>query len=143
MIFKKDIYCCACKKDVPAHLVGGSEVYPWRKDLALRRFWKCPTCKNFVGCHNGKTNKPLGVIATQELKDARIHIHTLLDGMWSQKRTASERKRARAKLYNALSIKLGYVYHTAEIRTIEEARKVYRALLDFQKCLAFTKFLEN
>ncbi len=36
----------------------------------------------------------------------------------------------RKEIYASLSIDLGYKYHTANIRTIEEARKIYRLVKD-------------
>lgn len=115
------IYCCACSHDIEARLTDGAEVYPHRKDLAGLPFWKCDTCGNFVGCHHKTKNRtqPLGVIATSEIKKARQHIHAVLDPIWKSG------KMKRASLYKRISGELGWQYHTANIRTIEEARKVY------------------
>lgn len=115
------IYCCACSRDIEARLTDGAEVYPHRKDLAALPFWICDSCGNYVGCHHKTENRtqPLGVIATPEIKKARQHIHAVLDPIWKSG------KMKRASLYKRISDELGWQYHTANIRTIEEARKVY------------------
>ena len=115
------IYCCACSHDIEARLTDGAEVYPHRKDLAGLPFWKCDACGNYVGCHHKTANRtqPLGVIATPEIKKARQDIHAVLDPIWKSG------KMKRASLYKRISDELGWQYHTANIRTIEEARKVY------------------
>jgi len=116
------IYCCGCKTDVEARLTDGSEIYPHRPDLCSLPFWKCDTCGNFVGCHH-KTDsptRPLGCIPTTEIKNARNEIHKILDPIWGSG------KMSRRQVYKILSDALGWTYHTAKIRSIEEARDVYR-----------------
>lgn len=123
------IWCCGCQWDVKARLTDGREVYPHRKDLANIPFWACDGCGCFVGCHH-KTSKPttpLGVIATPEIKNARKHIHALIDPAWKSGKVS------RVKLYKRISDKLGYQYHTADIKSIEEARDVYRIARDIIK----------
>lgn len=116
------IYCCACQKRVKARLTDGFEVYPHREDLAMLPFWKCDTCGNFVGCHHktqDRTN-PVGVIATPEIKRMRMAIHGVLDPLWKEKLIK------RPKLYAMLAKALGKKeYHTADIRSLEEAKKVF------------------
>ena len=63
----------------------------------------------------------MGVIATPEVKNARKHIHALIDPLWKEK------KIRRGKLYALLSEKMGYQYHTGELTCIEDARKVWVA----------------
>ena len=116
------IYCTGCKKDVEARLTNGVERYPHRKDLADLPFWKCDGCKGYVGCHH-KTNtptKPLGYIATPEILDARKKIHALLDPLWKTKLI----KRGQAYAY--ISHRFGRHYHTGKLKTVEEAREVYK-----------------
>jgi hypothetical protein len=103
-------------------LTDGSEVYPHRRDLSTLPFWMCDGCGNYVGCHHKTKDRtrPLGNIPTKELKNARQHIHRILDPIWK------EGKMPRGKVYARLAKELGIPeYHTAEIRTIEEARRVY------------------
>lgn len=113
------IYCCNCKSDMTCSMVCGREVYSHLPHLHKLSFWKCSTCKQHVGCHKGTTT-PLGCIPTPDLKYARRCIHELIDPLWKSG------KIKRGKLYRELSKDLGYEYHTAEIRSIDEARKVYR-----------------
>ena len=115
------IYCCGCAKKVQARLTSGAETYPHRRDLAALPFWRCDTCSNFVGCHH-KTDtptRPLGVIATPEIKSARRHIHAILDPLWKSGRMK------RREIYRRIGAEIGREYHAAAIRTIDEARRVY------------------
>jgi len=116
------IYCCSCGKDVYARLTDGKEIYPHRVDLFKLPFWKCDDCGNYVGCHHktSKPTQPLGCIPTKEIKEARIHIHELLDPIWKSG------KISRAKLYKKISSEIGFNFHTANIRSIEEARVAYK-----------------
>lgn len=116
------LYCCGCQKDVHARLTDGREVYPHRPDLFGLPFWKCDTCGNYVGCHHKTKDRtrPLGNIPTKELKNARQHIHRILDPLWKSG------KQPRGKLYAKIASELGVKeYHTAEIKTLEDARRVY------------------
>jgi hypothetical protein len=120
--FKLVIYCTGCQNDVTARLTDGKEVYPHRPDLGDLPFWKCDACGNFVGCHHKTANrtKPLGCIPTPELKAARQHIHKILDPLWKSGRMN------RNLIYNEISNRIGWEYHTAEIRSVEDARTVWR-----------------
>lgn len=120
----RTLYCCACQADVQARLTDGREVYPHRPDLAGLPFWRHDACGGFVGCHHRTANptRPLGNIPTPELRQARRHIHALLDPLWRRGLMA------RSTMYRAISREIGREYHTAELRTIEEARKVYRII---------------
>jgi hypothetical protein len=122
-----DIWCCGCNREVSARLTSGREVYGHRPDLAALPFWKCDTCGNFVGCHHktAERTKPLGCIPTPALKDARQHIHRVLDPIWKSGRMK------RGEVYQAIAARIGVPeYHTAEIRDIEQARAVYRAVTE-------------
>ena len=123
-----NIYCSGCESDVAARLTDGKEIYPHRSDLYSLPFWKCDTCKNYVGCHH-KTNdptKPLGCIPTKELMNARKHIHSILDPIWKNGVVK------RGSLYQRISEIVGWKYHTANIRNIDEARKVYKAIIQIK-----------
>ena len=117
-----NIYCCGCSKKVEARLTDGGEIYPHRQDLKSLPFWKCDDCGNFVGCHHKTKNRtqPLGCIPTKDIKNARQHIHKLIDPIWKSGRMT------RKQLYKRLSDELGWKYHTANIKSVEEARQVYR-----------------
>ena len=120
----REIRCCGCDEKVQARLTDGREIYPHRPDLADLPFWKCDACGNFVGCHHKTKDRtrPLGCIPTPEVKEARKHIHKLLDPIWQSGRIG------RKTLYRRLSERLGWKYHTANIRSVDEARKVYRLI---------------
>jgi len=116
------IRCCGCnKRRVEARLTNGAEIYPHRKDLHSLPFWKCDDCGNFVGCHHkNKKNKiqPLGCIPTPEIKKKRQKIHLVLDPIWQSG------KMKRQEIYNLISEHLGYRYHTATTRSVEECDRV-------------------
>ena len=116
-----NIYCCKCDGDVNADLVSGSDIYKHRKDLSSLSFYRCGECNNYVGCHKG-TQTPLGVIPTDEIRKARTKIHEILDPIWR------EHGRSRNEVYKEMSRYSGInPYHTAEIRSMDQARKAYRA----------------
>jgi hypothetical protein len=116
------IYCTGCKKDVFPELITGKEIYfKASKDYSKRWFYRCLFCKAYCGCHGGG-RPPLGALATKEMRNARQEIHKILDPMWMGKKTS------RSKIYKKLSDSLGYTYHTAEIKTIEDARIIYRVI---------------
>jgi len=123
------IRCCGCGDKVEARLTDGTEIYPHRKDLSDLPFWKCDACGNFVGCHHKTENRtrPLGCIPTPEIKNARKHIHAILDPIWKSKQMK------RKEIYKLLSDKLGWQYHTTSIRSVDEAREVYRLVQNIKK----------
>lgn len=128
------IYCCGCLKKVEARLTDGKEIYKTDKYKSLP-FWKCDTCKNFVGCHDKtkERTKPLGCIPSPEIKNARKHIHALLDPLWQM---SGNQRKARTALYDMIGETMGRLpYHTANIRSIEEARQVYKIILDLKKTI--------
>ena len=116
------LWCCTCGRDVQARLTSGAETYPHRPDLADIPRWICDTCKCHVGTHHKTSDptRPLGNIPSPAIRTARIKIHELIDPEWKSGRVS------RKRLYGRLSEALGYEYHTAEIKTIDEARNVYR-----------------
>jgi hypothetical protein len=119
-----EIYCCGCQENILARLTNGEEIYPSRNDLSQIPFWICDKCQNHVGCHHKgyQPTKPLGCIPTPELRKARRYIHQLIDPLW--KTGGWKRKDVYQSLANLLDLPQ---YHTGNIRTIEEARNVYRA----------------
>lgn len=115
-----------CKFDVEARLTDGSERYPHRPDLSSIPFWHCDNCGNWVGCHH-KTKtptKPLGVLASPEMFKARVAIHELIDPIWKSNQYD------RNDIYRYMSKKLGFKYHTAELRTMEDAREAWKIAAD-------------
>lgn len=128
------IYCCKCADKIEARLTSGAEIYPHRSDLHELPFWRCDACGNYVGCHY-KTNeptKPLGNIPYPELRKARQHIHKLIDPVWQNG------KMKRKALYKAMSDKLGFGFHTSQLRDIDEARRAWVAAKEIIKSLGGT-----
>lgn len=125
------LYCCGCEKHVAARLTSGAEIYPHRPDLASVPRWKCDACGNHVGTHHKTENptKPLGCIPTPELRTHRQRIHSVIDPMWKRVPPGSDRKKKRRQIYAALSSALGYSFHSAELRTVEEALRVHSIAL--------------
>lgn len=123
------LWCCACADYIEARLTSGAEIYPHREDLSSLPFWKCDDCTNHVGCHHKTKNRerPLGNIPSPELRSARGHIHGLIDPLWQGKLIK------RGALYKRMSEKIGWNYHTASLRTLDEARAAYRAGLEIRK----------
>lgn len=121
-----EIYCTGCEKEVRARLTDGAERYPHRPDLAELPFWKCDTCGGYVGCHHktSKPTRPLGVIATPEILNARKKIHALLDPLWKSG------KIKRGQAYAHVSKRLGYTYHNGDIRSLDEAREIYKLVAE-------------
>lgn len=122
------IYCCGCEKEVEAKLVSGKEIYPHRPDLNKLPFLHCKDCGNYVGCHHKTKNRtrPLGVIPTHEIREYRKKIHATIDPIWKSK------EETRAKVYSNMSDLLGYKFHTADIRSLEEAKDVYFTACDLK-----------
>lgn len=116
------IFCTGCNAKVDARLTNGREIYPHRDDLYVLPFWKCDACGNFVGCHHktGNPTQPLGCIPTPEIKAYRKKIHAVLDPLWGS--GAYGRK----EIYKIIAARMGMTssYHTAQIRSVEEARQV-------------------
>lgn len=120
------VYCCGCEKLVEPRLTDGKEVYSHRKDLFDLPFWKCDKCKNFVGCHHKTKDRtrPLGCIPTPELKKERQKLHRLIDPIWQ------DGEMSRKDLYAYISDKIGWTYHTAKIKTVDEARSIQKIVID-------------
>lgn len=129
----RTIYCMGCETDVQARLTNGAERYPHRPDLKDLPFWHCDDCKSWVGCHHKTKNPttPLGILATPEMFEARKAIHKLIDPIWK----SGEYDRGR--IYSYLSKQIGYQYHTGELRTMEEARKVWKIAAELNNQFKF------
>jgi hypothetical protein len=120
----RTIYCCQCEADVMARLTDGAEIYPHRKDLAKLPFWICDACGNSVGCHHKTAHwwAPLGCIPSPEIRRYRKLIHARMDGVWKSGQMA------RGDLYQAVSDEVGWQFHAAKIRTIEQAKAALEAV---------------
>jgi hypothetical protein len=129
---RRAIHCVECGGLIDARLTNGREIYPHRKDLRDVPFWKCETCGNSVACHHktGNRTKPLGCIANRAMKNARTRIHHLIDPLWKS------RKISRRALYKTIAARMGIEeYHTGELKSIEDARRVYRIVREIGESL--------
>lgn len=114
-------YCNA-----PAYLVTGDVIYPWRRDLAAKKFWKCTACvDSYVGCHPG-TDKPLGRLADAKLRLAKSHAHAVFDPIWERKmeREGISKGEARGKGYAWLAGQLGI-----------ESKDCHIGMFDVETCI--------
>ena len=118
------IYCVACDKNVEAISVFGDSIYPHRPDLAQLLFYQCPICRNYVGSH--KDGRPLGSIPTIELRKARHQVHLVIDEYWLPTKDQMKRK----KLYTDLSKFIGKEYHTGNLNSVEECKKIVNYYLE-------------
>lgn len=124
----KKIWCCNCNKEIWAVATKGNVIYPHRSDLKDIPFWQCKSCSGYVGCHpDDRYNRPLGNIPTPRLRKARSEIHKILDPLW---KNYKKRNKRRSELYRELTHYLGYEFHSAEIKDIDEAKKIYRYIRD-------------
>lgn len=125
---ERRIFCIGCNSDVRARLTDGSEVYPNHPHLHKLPFWKCDICKGFVGTHHATRDRvrPLGFIATPEVKKWRRIIHGILDPLWKGKKI----ERGQAYLY--VSNRIGRTYHTAEIYSVDEAKRIYEIVKELK-----------
>lgn len=113
--------CTGCHEIVDARLTNGAEMYPDSPKLAHTPFWIHDACGAFVGTHN-KTHdhlKPLGSLATKDVKRWRLLIHQMLDPLWREGHITREHAYAR------ISKALGHTYHTGEIYDVEQGEFVY------------------
>lgn len=127
------IYCCNCKDEVNARLTDGKEIYPHREDLHSLPFWKCDSCGGKVGCHHKTKNRtaPLGVIPSPRISKIRGLIHCNLDIIW--RTGVSPRK----KVYSLMSKHLGYEFHSAKIKSDDEADKCLRLAEEINRKFGF------
>ena len=61
--------------------------------------------------------------------DARKKIHAILDPLWKSECIK------RGQAYNYVSEHLGYPYHTGEIKSLEEARTLYKIVAELHNTI--------
>lgn len=94
-------------------LCTGLDVYPHRRDLWRKKFWRCPSCPDvWVGCHppavdgkgggQGDGTVPLGRLADGALRSAKQQAHAAFDPLW--KGGPMKRRQAYAWLAKELGI---------------------------------------
>lgn len=75
------IKCDYCGED--AQLVKGNVIYSGKRlrHLWKKQYWYCEPCSAWVGCHRG-TSRPLGRLANNALRRAKINAHEAFDRIW-------------------------------------------------------------
>lgn len=130
---ERKVMCPYCGKQ--AELVKGWQIYPNAGTWGNANFWACFDCQAWVGCHRRNRkygrdgDEPLGRLANSELRNAKRHVHRLLDPLWQQKGMK------RSEAYQALSRRLGIAAkdcHVGEF-DVERCRAAYRALQAMHK----------
>lgn len=90
----KNPICPYCENK--AEGVDGSVIYPHRKDLHSKWFYRCAPCDAYVGCHP-YTRNPLGRLANAELRKFKSLAHRAFDPLWKKgEMTRSEAYKALA-----------------------------------------------
>ena len=132
--------CIHC--DRPARRTDGREVYPHRRDLHDRVFYRCDDCDAHVGAHRS-SGEPLGRPANAELRRARMTLHhDVLDPLWLNapatggyepedlKARGRIQGSARGRVYAWLADRMGLTReqtHTA-LFDLDQCRRAYRLL---------------
>ena len=127
-------------------LVSGKSVYPHKRELHGKFFFRCGPCDAYVGCHPG-TKRALGTPANKELRRARMILHNeRLDPIWLHAETCGAydpedgraismiRNRARHRVYAWLAEQLGISRdecHTAQF-DLDRCRAAWIALKGVQ-----------
>lgn len=114
--------CIECK--IPAVKAYGSEVRPRIKAAAHLRYWVCPECGAYVGCHKpvGRYRKkpwvPLGHPASRSVRKLRKQVHQLMDPIWFSGEFEGDQQRqqrARRLLYRYLAANMGLALRDTHI----------------------------
>jgi zinc-finger-containing domain len=83
VLTNRRLVCNHCGQ--PAQLHTGKDVYPNHAGVVDRYFWVCWPCDAWVGCHQaGDGQQPMGHLAKEDLRSARIAAHKALDGLWNE-----------------------------------------------------------
>lgn len=109
-----------------ARLTDGSEIYPHRRDLWAKSFYRCQPCNAYVGCHPGTTT-PLGTVANAETRRWRNRAHEVFDPLWRSKTVS--RSEAYAWLREKLNLSVDEchiaMFTPDQCRAVIEAVKVF------------------
>ena len=116
------LICPYCEAE--AKLIKDSSVV-YHKDYGP--LWACLPCDAWVGCHPG-TTKPLGRIASKELRDAKVAAHLAFDPLWRRKMTEQgwKRRSARSMGYKWLAMRMDLTREACHIGmfNVEQCRRV-------------------
>lgn len=111
------VQCPYCGNE--AKLVGGRAIYPYRKDLYAKKFWRCEPCDAHVGCHPN-TEKPMGRLATLLLRQWKMRVHAHFDPLW--KEAGKKKNQARSEAYEWLADRMGIKPSQCHIGMFDEAQ---------------------
>jgi len=99
--------------------------YDWyRLVLKARRYgfrWECPRCDAYVWCHKG-TTQPLGTVARESLRMARIEAHEAFDKVWSGRSSGTMSARQRIRAYQWLGAKMELSHDECHIGMFDMAQ---------------------
>lgn len=120
---QRRVFCNYCGNAAQLH--GGRDVYPNRKDLAERHFWVCWSCDAWVGCHEGGDGQqPLGELADEELRAARMSAHTAFDPLWQE----GEMSRDAAYDWLSQAMRIPRIRCRIGMMDVDECRRVVAAV---------------
>jgi hypothetical protein len=106
------VICGYCNR--AAERVTGKVIYPHRPDLYEKVIYRCEPCGAYVGCHPG-TDKPLGRLATAELRRAKMAAHAAFDPIWKSKTVK------RGSAYRWMADQLGIAHSDCHIGEFDES----------------------
>lgn len=113
----------------PVCFCGSECVYKDSKGLYAKSYgmrWICkrfPACRGSVGAH--PDGKPLGSVPDEPTKKLRGQLHSIVDAVWSHKRTGRERHQARGSAYRWLSDITGWPIDICHIGMMNERQCLY------------------
>lgn len=94
----RTVFCDYCGE--PAELADDSLIYG--KSYG-HKIWICCRCGAYVGCHRG-TDKPLGRLANDQLRQYKKAAHNAFDPLWKSGRFINRRRDAYAWMAKAMGI---------------------------------------
>lgn len=104
------VLCSYCMKE--AELVDSKEIYGRSYGL----IYLCRPCDAYVGVHK-ETNKPLGTLANEELREWRKDVHAVFDPLWKEEYEKRDKNRYKIRhcWYQWLSTQLDLPYNECHI----------------------------
>lgn len=118
--------CIEC--GTASQLVTGRAIYPGHPQLHDKRYWQCPKCSAYCGCHPGST-VPLGHPAGQKTREARAFAHGAFDALWR----APGARMSRSEAYAWLADEMGLPADKCHIGMMTEQQAHYVASLAERK----------
>lgn len=135
--------CAEC--GASSTLVGGEVIYPHRRDLWARKFWRCLACGAYVGTHRGGSGEEaLGRPAGAELRRARGKVHELIDPLWIHaERMACYAQPFDGNPYTVRSSQRVRVYAFLRVHLKCSAWEVHTGWMDIEQCRAAWRVLSK